>query len=178
MSPHGNLSGVMKDEAAPLKTSLWKRVLTYGVTLVVAAVAIYGISEFLTPVQPPKQGDCASLTGDTGRYEALNCSENANFVVEGTVAAAQSCPNTEDWSWVPVRRIDPKVRFCLAPLYDVGECYPDAKSGYDLDPVDCGDQDAFKVTKAARDAPAPSCGPGEQARSYPDVKLFYCLGRG
>jgi hypothetical protein len=99
-------------------------------------------------------------------------------VVEGTVAAAQSCPNSEDWSWVPVRRIDPKVRFCLAPLYDAGECYSETRSGYDLDAVDCGDQDVFKVTKVSRDAPAPSCGPGEQARSYPAVKLGYCLSRG
>ncbi|MET9629153.1 hypothetical protein ABZX92_17000 [Lentzea sp. NPDC006480] len=167
---------MINEEAAP-RTSAVKRVLTYGVTLVVAAIAIYGISEFLTPVQPPKQGDCVSLTGDVGRYEAADCSANANYVVEGTVAAAQSCPNGADMSWVPVRRIDPKVRFCLAPLYDVGECYPEARSGYDLDAVDCGDQDVFKVTKGGRDAPAPSCGPGEETRSYPAVKLTYCLSR-
>jgi hypothetical protein len=167
----------MNEEAAP-RTSVGKRILTYGATLVVAAVAIYGMSEFLTPIQPPKRGECASLTGDTGRYQAVDCSANANYVVEGTVATSQSCPNGDDMSWVPVRKIDPNVRFCLAPLYDEGECYPEAGSGYDLTPADCADQDVFEVKSVSRNSPAPACAAGQQTRAYPEVKLFYCLGRG
>jgi hypothetical protein len=167
------------NEQAAARTSVGKRVLTYGTTLIVAAVAIYGISEFLTPIQPPKQGDCASLTGDTGRYQAVDCSANtnANYVVETTVAASQSCPNAADRSWVPTRRIDPKIRLCLAPLLDEGECYAEGKPGYDLDTVDCADRNAFKVASASRDVPAPSCGPREETRSYPAAKLTYCLSR-
>lgn len=167
---------MINEEAAP-KASLAKQVLTYGATLVVAAVAIYGISEFLTPIQPPKQGDCALLTGDTGRYQAVDCAANPNYLVEGTVATSQSCPNGEDTSWVPVRGIDPKIRFCLAPLYAEGECYADASSGYDLDAVDCADQGVFRVTKVSRDVPAPSCAAGETTRAYPAVQLSYCLRR-
>lgn len=166
----------MNEEATP-RTSVGKRVLTYGATLVVAAVAIYGISEFLTPIQPPKQGECASLTGDTGRYQAVDCSAKANYVVEGTVATSQSCPNTEDSSWVPSRRIDPEIRLCLAPLYAEGECYADSRTGYDLDAVDCSDQNVFRVTKVSRDAPEPSCAAGETSLAYPAAKLTYCVRR-
>jgi TctA family transporter len=52
---------VINEEAAP-RTSLAKQVLTYGATLVVAAVAIYGLSELLAPLQPPEQ---ANSTGST-----------------------------------------------------------------------------------------------------------------
>jgi hypothetical protein len=168
----------MNEEAAP-EASLGKRVLTYAVTLVVAAVVIYGISEFLTPIQPPKQGDCALLTGDTGRsrYQSADCSANANYVAAGTVAASQDCPNGEDRSWVPVRAIDPKVRFCLVPLYAEGECYSGAKSTYDLNVVDCGDENAFEVTRVGK-GPAPSCAAGEKALAYPEVELTYCLRQG
>ena len=169
----------MNEEAAP-EASLGKRVLTYAATLLVAAVVIYGISEFLTPIQPPKQGDCALLTGDTGRsrYQAADCSSNANYVAAGTVATSQVCPNSEDWSWVPVRSIDPEIRFCLVPLYTEGECYLSAKSTYDLNVVDCGDRDAFEVTKVSKGVPAPSCAAGEKALAYPEVALTYCVRRG
>ncbi|MEU0885495.1 hypothetical protein ABZ345_43510 [Lentzea sp. NPDC005914] len=168
---------MMNEEAAP-RTSAGKRVLTYAATLVVAAVAIYGLSVFLTPIHPPKQGDCAFLTGDIGRYEAVDCSGNANYLIEGTVATSQSCPNGEDSTWVPVRRIDPKIRFCLAPLYDEGECYPEDRSGYDINAVDCSDENVFKVLSVSRNVPAPACAAGERPRAYPAVKLTYCLGRG
>ena len=52
----------MSDGPAAPRPSAGKRILTYGVTLVVAAVVIYGMTEFLTPVQKPRQGDCAYLT--------------------------------------------------------------------------------------------------------------------
>jgi hypothetical protein len=170
---------VINEEAAP-EASLGKRFLTYTATLLVAAVVIYGISEFLTPVQPPKQGDCAHLTGHVGegRYRAVDCSESsANYVAASTVATSQSCPNSEDLSWVPARAIDPEIRFCLVPLYAEGECYLGAQPAYDLEVVDCADRDAFKVTRVSRDVPAPSCAAGEQTRKYPEVKLTYCLRR-
>lgn len=167
---------MINEEAAP-GASLGKQVLTYGATLVVAAVAIYGISEFLTPVQPPKQGDCALLTGDTGRYQAVDCSANPNYLVEGTVATSQPCPNGYDTSWVPARGIDPKIRFCLAPLYAEGECYANASTGYDLDAVDCAEPNVFQVTKVSRGGPAPSCATGETTLAYPAVQLAYCLHR-
>ncbi|GAB2873021.1 LppU/SCO3897 family protein [Lentzea nigeriaca] len=168
------------NEEATAGTGLGKRVLTYAATLLVAAIAIYGISEFLTPVQPPKRGDCAYLTGNVGagRYNAVACSDSsANYVAEGTVAKSQSCPNSEDMSWVPVRAVDPDVRFCLVPLYVEGECYTSSKSGYDLTIADCGAHDAFRVTAVSRNVPAPACAAGEQTRAYPEVKLTYCLGR-
>ncbi|PWK91242.1 hypothetical protein C8D88_1011276 [Lentzea atacamensis] len=170
---------MMNEEAAP-EASPWKQILTYSATLLVAAVVIYGISEFLTPVQPPKQGDCAHLTGHTGqgRYHAVDCSESsANYMAASTVATSQACPNSEDLSWVPVRAMDPEIRFCLVPLYAEGECYPGAQPAYDIEVVDCGDQNAFKVTRVSRDVPAPSCAAGEQTRKYPEVKLTYCLRR-
>lgn len=167
------------EETAPA-TSLGKRILTYAATLLVAAVAIYGISEFLTPIRPPAQGDCALLTGDATRshYQATDCSAGANYVAAGTVATSQTCPNSEERSWVPVRGIDPKLRFCLVPLYDEGACYAGADSTYDLDVVDCGERDAVRVTKVGRSDAAPSCAAGEQALAYPEVKLSYCLGGG
>ncbi|GGU46292.1 LppU/SCO3897 family protein [Lentzea flava] len=167
----------MNEETAA-GTGLGKRVLTYAATLLVAAVAIYGISEFLTPVQPPKKGDCASLTGTigAGRYRPVDCSDSsANYVAEGTVARSQSCPNSDDLSWVPVRAVDPDLRFCLVPLYVEGECYTSAKSGYDLVVAGCGEQDAFRVTVVSRNVPAPACGAGAQIRAYPEIKLSYCL---
>lgn len=169
----------MNEEAAP-EASLGKRILTYAATLLVAALAIYGISEFLTPVQPPRQGDCASLTGSAGqgRYHAVDCSDaSANYVAASTVATSQACPNSEDLSWVPARAIDPEIRFCLVPLYAEGECYSSASSGYDLTVVDCGEQSAFQVTAVSRDVPAQLCAAGEQTRAYPEVKLTYCVRR-
>lgn len=157
-----------------------KQVLTYAATLFVAALAIYGISEFLTPVQPPKQGDCASLTGSTGegRYHAVACSEStANYVAASTVATSQTCPNSEDLSWVPARAIDPEIRLCLVPLYAEGRCYPGERSGYDLTAVDCGEPNTFKVTRVSRDVPPASCAAGEGTRAYPEVKLTYCVRR-
>lgn len=164
-------------DAVPRKTSLAKRVLTYGSTLVVAAVVIYGMTEFLTPVQKPRQGDCAYLTGapDEGRYNAVDCSApNANYVVAGTVARSESCPNPADADWVPVRVIDPKIRFCLVPLYAEGDCYDEASPVLDIDAVDCGG-DTFRVTRVSSEVPAPACAAGEQIRAFPEVKLTYCI---
>lgn len=154
-----------------------KRILTYGATLVVAAVAIYGLTEFLTPVQKPKPGDCAYLTGTAGggRYNAVDCAApNANYVVAGTVARSESCPNPADEDWVPVRFIDPKIRFCLVPRYDEGDCYAEAGSGYDIAAVDCG-ADTFRVTRVSSEVPAPACATDERTRAFPEVKLTYCI---
>lgn len=154
-----------------------KRVLTYGVTLVVAAVAIYGMTEFLSPVQKPRQGECAYLTGatDEGRYNAVDCAApNANYVVAGTVARSESCPNPADATWVPTRLIDPKIRFCLVPRYDEGECYDEAGQGYDVDAVDCGG-DTFRVTRVSSEVPAPACAADERTRAFPEVRLTYCI---
>jgi hypothetical protein len=168
----------MRDEESAPRTSVGKQIVTYGTTLVVAAVAIYGISEYLSPIQKPKQGDCAYLTGPSGegRYNAVDCSApNANYLVAGTVAKSQVCPNPADADWVPRRTIDPKIRFCLVPLYAEGECYPEARSGYDLDVVDCAESSAFRVTKVSNEVPAPSCVAGEKIRAFPEVKLAYCV---
>ncbi|WP_455032253.1 LppU/SCO3897 family protein [Lentzea miocenica] len=165
-------------EAGPPKTSVAKRVLTYGSTLVVAAVVIYGLTEYLTPIQKPKQGDCAYLTGaaDEGRYNAVDCSApNANYVVAGTVARSAACPNPADADWVPVRAIDPKIRFCLVPIYAEGECYDDSGSGFDITAVDCGSEGSFQVAKVSKGTSAPACPTGAEARAFPEVKLTYCV---
>lgn len=179
MRLHDTLCGVMIDgTAVPRKTSLAKRVLTYGATLVVAAVAIYGLTEYLTPVQKPRPGDCAYLTGAAGegRYHAVDCSApNANYVVAGTVAKSESCPNAADSDWVPVRAIDPEIRFCLVPLYAEGECYDEARSGYDISAVDCAGANAFKVAGVSDEVPAPACPAGAETRAFPEVRLTYCL---
>lgn len=164
--------------AVPRKTSVTKQVLTYASTLVVAAVAIYGLTEFLTPVQKPKQGDCASLTGaaSEGRYNAVDCSApTANYVVAGTVARSESCPNPADADWVPTRTIDPEIRICLVPLYAEGECYDGARPGYDISVVDCGESGAFKVTGVSKAVPAPACPAGVETRAFPEVRLTYCV---
>lgn len=165
-------------EAVPRKASAVKRVLTYGATLVVAAVAIYGMTEYLTPVQKPRQGDCAYLTGAAGegRYNPVDCSApTANYVIAGTVARSKGCPNPADADWVPPRAIDPKIRFCLVPLYAEGECYDGARSGYDLSVVDCGESGAFKVTGVSKEVPAPACPAGVETRAFPEVRLTYCV---
>lgn len=176
---HDTLFGVMSDgEAVRPKASVAKRVLTYGTTLVVAAVVIYGLTEFLTPIQKPKQGDCAYLTGafGEGRYNAVDCSApNANYVVAGTVAKSAACPNPGDADWVPVRAIDPKIRFCLVPIYAEGECYDDAGSVFDITAVDCTSEGSFRVAKVSNGVPAPPCAAGEDTRAFPEVKLTYCV---
>ncbi|MGW6935083.1 LppU/SCO3897 family protein [Lentzea sp. NPDC054927] len=167
----------MRDEGAAPKASVPKRIVTYGATLIVAAVVIYGLSEYLTPIQKPKQGDCAYLTGssDEGRYNAVDCSApNANYVVAGTVARSAACPNPADADWVPVRAIDPKIRFCLVPIYAEGECY-DAGSGFDLAVVDCGSEGSFRVARVSKEVPAPACPAGADTRAFPEVKLTYCV---
>lgn len=179
MRLHDTLCGVMNDgEAVPPKTSVAKRVLTYGTTLVVAAVVIYGLTEFLTPIQKPKQGDCAYLTGSSaeGRYNAVDCSApNANYVVAGTVAKSAACPNPADADWVPVRMIDPKIRFCLVPIYTEGDCYDDDASVFDITVVDCASEGSFRVTKVSKALPAQACSTDEDTRAFPEVKLTYCV---
>jgi hypothetical protein len=167
----------MRDEVAAPKASLVKRFLTYGATLVVAAVAIYGLSEFLSPIKKPAQGDCASLTGpvNAGRYNAADCSApTADYLVTGTVARSQACPHPGQPDWVPVRSIDPKIRFCLVPIYAEGECYDEARSVYDVSVVDCGGG-TIRVTRVSNEVPAPPCPAGAQTRAYPEVKLTYCV---
>jgi hypothetical protein len=138
---------------------------------------IYGLTEFLTPVQKPNAGDCAYLTGAVGegRYNAVDCAApNANYVVAGTVARTESCPNPAEAAWEPVRFIDPKIRFCLVPRYDEGGCYDEAGPDYDINAVDCGG-DTFRVTRVSTEVPAPACATGEQTRAFPEVKLTYCI---
>jgi hypothetical protein len=53
---------VINEETAP-KAGLGKQFLIYAATLLVAAVVIYGISEFLSPIQPPKQGESEPVDG-------------------------------------------------------------------------------------------------------------------
>ncbi|MFD5829190.1 hypothetical protein [Lentzea sp. NPDC060358] len=163
------------DEPAAPRTSLGKRVATYAVTLVVAAVAIYGMTEFVMPVPRPAQGSCANVTGEADRpdFDAVTCgSAAANYVVAGTVAKAETCPNAYT-DLVTRRPQDPDVRICLVPLWSEGSCYPADSSRMELPAVDCA-EDAFRVTKVRREVPGPECPAGEERFSYPEVALTYC----
>ncbi|MCP2250420.1 LppU/SCO3897 family protein [Lentzea aerocolonigenes] len=165
----------MIDEPPAPRTSLGKRILTYAATLVVAAIAIYGLSEFLTPIQKPKQGDCANVTGFSNKpnFDAVSClSSSANYVVTGTVAKSASCANA--YADMITRR-GPEIRICLAPLWGQGECYPSTSPRMELEAVDCASgNDVFRVTAVSREVPAPSCAAGEEAFTYPEVRLAYC----
>ncbi|HEX7308682.1 LppU/SCO3897 family protein [Lentzea sp.] len=163
------------DEPAAPRTSLRKRIATYAATLVVAAVAIYGMTEFLTPVRKPAQGDCANVTGDVAQpdFDAVTCgSAGANYVVTGTVAKSASCTGSFT-DMVPGRAQDPDVRICLVPLWTEGACYPVDSGRMELQPVDCA-ADAFKVTRVSKDVPGPPCAAGEERFSFPGVTLTYC----
>ncbi|MDX3658333.1 hypothetical protein PV646_13580 [Streptomyces sp. ID05-26A] len=163
------------DEPAVPGKSLGRRVLTYSLTLVVAAVVIYGVSEFLAPITAPKAGDCANVTGysDEPDLDAVGCgSSSANYLVTGSVAKSKDCANSYV-DMVTGRAQDPEVRICLVPLWTEGACYPPGSGRMELTPVECG-VDSFKVTKVSHDVPAPSCAPDEQRFSYPEVKLTYC----
>ncbi|GLY52020.1 hypothetical protein Lesp01_56760 [Lentzea sp. NBRC 102530] len=149
--------------------------LTYALTVLVAAVAIYGVSEFLTPVQTPKAGDCADVTGYSNEpdFDAVSCgSSSANYVVTGVVARSEGCQNAYG-DMVTRRAQDPSIRICLAPLWEQGACYPTAFSRMELTTVDCG-EGAFRVNRVSRDVPAPSCAVYEKRYSYPEVGLTYC----
>ncbi|HUQ58300.1 LppU/SCO3897 family protein [Lentzea sp.] len=161
------------DEPAAPRTSQGKRVATYAVTLVVAAVAIYGMTEFLVPVPKPERGDCANVTGDADRpdFDAVGCG-SANYVVTGTVAESESCQDAYT-DMAPGRPQDPDIRICLVPLWTEGACYLPGSSRMELQAVDCA-PDAFRVTTASRDVPGPPCAAGEERFSYPAVALTYC----
>jgi hypothetical protein len=167
----------MIDEPPAPRTSLGKRILTYAATLVVAAVAIYGLSEFLTPIQKPKQGDCANVTGYSNQpdYDAVSClSSSANYVVTGTVDKSASCANAYA-DMLTRRPRDPEIRICLVPLWAQGECYPATSPRMELEAVDCASgTDVFRVTSVSRDVRAPSCAADEESFAYPEVKLAYC----
>lgn len=167
----------MIDEPSAPRTSLGKRILTYTATLVVAAVAIYGLSEFLTPIQKPKQGDCANVTGFSSEpnFDAVSClSSSANYVVTGTVAKSASCANAYA-DMLTRRPRDAEMKICLVPLWERGECYPSTSPRMELEAVDCASgSDVFRVTAVSRDVPAPSCAADEEAFAYPEVKLAYC----
>ncbi|SFR29054.1 hypothetical protein SAMN04488564_116162 [Lentzea waywayandensis] len=163
------------DEPPAPRKSLGTRVLTYGLTLVAAAVAIYGMTEFLAPITAPKTGECANVTGYSNEpdLDSVNCtSSSANYVVTESVSKSKSCANAYT-DMITRRAQDPEIRICLVPLWEEGACYPTGSSRMELTPVECG-ADAFKVTKAVRDVPGPSCAAGEQRYSYPEVKLTYC----
>ncbi|MGI5503287.1 hypothetical protein [Lentzea sp. CA-135723] len=66
---------MIEEPSAPRK-SLARRVLTYALVVLVAAVAIYGVSELLAPVQTPKSGDCADATDRPG-LTAASCDAKA-----------------------------------------------------------------------------------------------------
>lgn len=165
----------MIDEPPAPRTSLRKRVLTYGLTVVVAAVAIYGMTEFLAPITAPKAGECANVTGYANEpdLDPVSCtSASANYVVTESVATSKSCANA--YTDVTTRRAqDPAVRTCLVPLWMEGACYPSTSDRMELTPVPC-DADAFEVTKVSKDVPAPACAADEKRYSYPEVKLTYC----
>ncbi|MFD9703507.1 hypothetical protein [Lentzea sp. NPDC059081] len=163
------------DEPAASGTSLRKRVVTYAATLVVAAVAIYGLTEFLTPIRAPHRGDCANVTGYASQpdFDAVDCgSASANYVVTGTVAKSRACQDSFA-DMTTTRPQDPDVRICLVPLWTEGACYLAGSDRMELQTVDCG-QDAFKVTRVSRDVPGPPCAAGEERFDYPGVTLTYC----
>ncbi|WUD22281.1 hypothetical protein OG205_29845 [Lentzea sp. NBC_00516] len=166
---------MMIDEPPAPRKSLGTRVLTYGLTLVAAAVAIYGMTEFLAPITAPRTGECANVTGYSNEpdLDTVSCtSSSANYVVTESVAKSKSCANAYT-DMITRRAQDPAVRICLVPLWEEGACYPAAPSRMELTPVECG-ADSFKVTKIGRDGPGPVCAADEQRYSYPEVKLTYC----
>lgn len=163
------------DEPPVPGRSLGRRVLTYSLTLVVAAVVIYGVSEFLAPITAPKAGDCVNVTGysDEPDFDAVSCgSSSANYLVTGSVAKSKDCAGSYT-DLITGRAQDPEVRICLVPLWTEGACYPPESGRMELAPVECG-VDSFKVTKVSHDVPVPACAPDEKRFSYPEVKLTYC----
>lgn len=163
------------DEPPSRERTTGKRVLTYILTLFVAAVAIYGMTEFLAPITAPKAGDCATVTGHPDRpdFGEVNCtSSNANYLVAGSVAKSETCRDSYA-DVVTGRPQDPEIRICLVPLWTEGACYPAENARVEFTPVECG-ANAFKVTKVSRDVPAPPCAAGEKRYSYAELKLAYC----
>lgn len=166
---------IIDDGSGPHGKSTLRRAASYAVVLVAAAVAIYGLSEFVTPVPRPAQGDCAHVSGRVAKPDlhVVGCrSVRANFVVTGTVPRSESCRDAH--TDLPTRRWqDPEIRICLVPLWAEGACYPVDSARVEPRAISC-DREVFRVTRVSRDLPAPPCAAGEERLSYPAVTLTYC----
>ena len=161
------------------KAGIGKRILTYIVGLIVAGVVFYGFNYFTSDVAQAKVGDCASITGTSTspEYKAVDCAAaEANYTIAKSGGTSESCGDTYD-EYTQTQRRGPKTKLCLAPLYVEGKCYGENTGGVGAKAVECGGgAEALKVTKVVKDTAAPSCAEGEQALTYPEVKLHYCVG--
>ncbi|MFS8099994.1 hypothetical protein LFM09_22975 [Lentzea alba] len=169
-------------EQAPVepkkKSSIGKKILTYVVGLVVAGAAIYAFNYFTSDVAQAKVGDCASVTGTSTspEYKPVDCAAaEANYVVGKAGGTNEACGENYD-EYTQSQRRGPKTKLCLAPLYAEGKCFDEAVGGVGAKAVECSGSAAFKVTKVVKDTAAPQCAAEEQAASFPEAKLHYCLG--
>ena len=91
-------------------------------------------------------------------------------------ARNEACGNDSYSELTESARRGPKTKLCLAPLYAEGKCYSDSATSMDVKAVECAGANVFKVSKVVKEAAAPQCAEGEQALTYPELKLNYCLG--
>lgn len=164
---------------APKKSGIGKRILTYIVGLIVVGAGVYAFNYFTSDVARAKAGDCASVTGTTSspQYKVVDCtSAEASYTIGKSLALNEACGNDSYSELTESARRGPKTKLCLAPLYAEGKCYSDSATSMDVKAVECAGADVFKVSKVVKEAAAPQCAEGEQALTYPELKLNYCLG--
>ena len=165
-------------EPAPKKSSIGKRILTYVVGLLVAVGAIYAFNYLSSDVAQAKAGDCAVITGTSTspEYKPVDCgAAEANYVVAKAGGTSEVCGTDYD-EYTQTQRRGPKTKLCLAPVLLEGKCYGDNVGGVGAKVVECTGSAAFKVTKVVKDAAAPQCPEAEEARSFPEAKIHYCVG--
>ncbi|MDX3658334.1 hypothetical protein PV646_13585 [Streptomyces sp. ID05-26A] len=165
-------------EPAPKKSSIGKRILTYVVGLIVVGGAFYAFNYFSSDVAQAKVGDCAAVSGTSTapEYKAVDCgAADANYTIGKTGGTSEVCGNGYD-EYTQTQRRGPKTKLCLAPLLAEGKCYAENVGGVGAKAVECNESAAFKVTKVVKDSAAPQCPEGEEAQSFPEAKLHYCVG--
>lgn len=161
------------------KAGIGKRILTYVVGLIVAGAAIYGFNYLTSDVAQAKVGDCASVTGSTSspEYKVVDCtSTEAGYMIGKSLSLNESCGNDSYSELTESGRRGPKTKLCIAQLFAEGKCYSTSAATMDVKAVDCSGSGVIKVTKVVKEAAAPQCAEGEQALTYPELKLHYCAG--
>ncbi|GAB2873030.1 LppU/SCO3897 family protein [Lentzea nigeriaca] len=163
----------------PKKAGIGKRILTYIVGLIVVGAGVYAFNYFTSDVAQAKVGDCASVTGTTSspQYKVVECgSGEANYTIGKSLGLNESCGNDSYSELTESARRGPKTKLCIAPIFTEGKCYSDSTTNMDVKAVECSGSKLFKVNKVVKEAAAPQCAEGEQALTYPELKLNYCVG--
>lgn len=167
------------EQPAPKKAGIGKRILTYIVGLIVVGGAVYAFNYFTSDVAQAKVGDCASVTGTTSspEYKVVDCgSAEATYTIGKSLSLNESCGNDSYSELTESARRGPKTKLCIAPVFAEGKCYTASTTTMDVKAIDCSGSDVLKVTKVVKEATAPACAEGEQALTYPELKLHYCVG--